>query len=257
MTARHGARAALTLGLAASLAGNVIAADPTALGRLVAAWPPLALLVAIELVTRIPAKGGALSALRLASAGLLAVIAAWVSYWHLVELGRSAGEGGVAAHLLPLSVDGLVAVASICLREISEPTADKPAPRPASARPRLPVAPTAPDQAVAVIAKAEPAGASRPAVIASQGDIGQRVRRLAAEHPEWTKAELASAAGCSDRTVRRHLNATPDPSAGGRSFDDEWAELANLVDPALDPAAEADLVEPEPTSIVAAQEPTR
>ncbi len=40
VTARHGARAALALGLAASLAGNVIAAHPTALGRLVAAWPP-------------------------------------------------------------------------------------------------------------------------------------------------------------------------------------------------------------------------
>ena len=37
--------------------------------------------------------------------------------------------------------------------------------------------------------------------------MGQRVRRLAAEHPDWTQAELAAAAGCSDRTVRRHLAA--------------------------------------------------
>ncbi len=257
MTARHGARAALTLGLAASLAGNVIAAHPTALGRLVAAWPPLALLVAIELVTRIPAKGGALSVLRLASAGLLAVIAAWVSYWHLVELARSAGEDGIAAHLLPLSVDGLVAVASICLREISQPTANKPAPRPPAARPRPPATPPAPDQIVAVVAQAGPAGASRPAVTANQGGMGQRVRRLAAEHPDWTQAELAAAAGCSDRTVRRHLATAVAAPAGERSLDDEWAELANLVDPVPAPAAEADLVEPEPNPIVAAQEPTR
>ncbi len=35
---------------------------------------------------------------------------------------------------------------------------------------------------------------------------GVRVRELAAEHPKWTQAELAAAAGCSVRTVRRHLS---------------------------------------------------
>ena len=41
---------ALLLGLGASLAANVAAADPTVAGRLVAAWPPLALLLAYELL---------------------------------------------------------------------------------------------------------------------------------------------------------------------------------------------------------------
>jgi len=254
MTARHGARAALALGLAASLAGNVIAAEPTALGRLVAAWPPLALLVAVELVTRIPARGGALSALRLASAGLLAVIAAWVSYWHLVELARSAGEGGIAAHLLPLSVDGLVAVASICLRELTPATA-KPTPRPATPRTR-PASPPAAALAKPAAVEAEPAEAPQPSPSVSRGGVGERIRRLAAEHPEWTQAELAAAAGCSDRTVRRHL-ATAS-AAPERSFDDEWADLATAIDPVPPSAAEADPVAPDPDPIPAvALEPTR
>jgi hypothetical protein len=41
---------ALLLGLGASLAANVAAADPTLAGRLVAAWPPVALLMAYELL---------------------------------------------------------------------------------------------------------------------------------------------------------------------------------------------------------------
>jgi Protein of unknown function (DUF2637) len=41
---------ALLLGLGASLAANVAAADPTVAGRLVAAWPPVALLLAYELL---------------------------------------------------------------------------------------------------------------------------------------------------------------------------------------------------------------
>lgn len=42
--------AGLMLGLGASFAANVAAAQPTLQGRLVAAWPPVALLVALELL---------------------------------------------------------------------------------------------------------------------------------------------------------------------------------------------------------------
>jgi hypothetical protein len=42
--------AALLLGLGASLAANVAAAEPTVAGRLVAAWPPVALLLSYELL---------------------------------------------------------------------------------------------------------------------------------------------------------------------------------------------------------------
>jgi hypothetical protein len=41
---------ALLLGLGASLAANVAAADPTVVGRVVAAWPPIGLLLSYELL---------------------------------------------------------------------------------------------------------------------------------------------------------------------------------------------------------------
>jgi Protein of unknown function (DUF2637) len=51
--------AALLLGLGASLAANVAAAEPTLAGRLVAAWPPLGLLLSYELLMQqIKARGG-------------------------------------------------------------------------------------------------------------------------------------------------------------------------------------------------------
>jgi hypothetical protein len=48
---------ALTLGVTASVAGNVVGADPTLIdpvlvGRLVAAWPPVALFLSLELLMR-------------------------------------------------------------------------------------------------------------------------------------------------------------------------------------------------------------
>jgi hypothetical protein len=50
---------ALLLGLGASLAANVAAAEPTLAGRLVAAWPPLGLLLSYELLMQqIKARGG-------------------------------------------------------------------------------------------------------------------------------------------------------------------------------------------------------
>jgi hypothetical protein len=50
---------ALLLGLGASLAANVAAAEPTVTGRLVAAWPPVGLLLAYELLMQqVKARGG-------------------------------------------------------------------------------------------------------------------------------------------------------------------------------------------------------
>jgi hypothetical protein len=47
--------ASLLAGIGASLAANVAAADPTAVGRIVAAWPPVALLLAWELLMQVRA----------------------------------------------------------------------------------------------------------------------------------------------------------------------------------------------------------
>jgi hypothetical protein len=48
--------ASLLAGIGASLAANVAAADPTAVGRVVAAWPPVALLLAWELLMQVRAN---------------------------------------------------------------------------------------------------------------------------------------------------------------------------------------------------------
>jgi hypothetical protein len=56
----------------------------------------------------------------------VAAFAAIVSYSHIFELGRAHGQDGAAARLLPLSVDGLIASASLVMlhaarRELSVP----------------------------------------------------------------------------------------------------------------------------------------
>ncbi|MCZ7421172.1 DUF2637 domain-containing protein [Verrucosispora sp. WMMA2121] len=113
-------RAVLALGVAASIAANVLHARPNLISQVIAAWPPLALLLTVELISRVPADRRGLAAARLIAAAVIAVIAAWVSYWHMVGVAARYGETGAAAsYLLPISVDGLVVVASISLVEIA------------------------------------------------------------------------------------------------------------------------------------------
>jgi DNA-binding transcriptional ArsR family regulator len=113
------ARAVLALGVAVSVAANVLHAQDTLVGRAIAAWPPLALLLTVELISRVPVHRRWLAVVRVAVTAAVAGIAAWVSYWHMVEVAVRAGESGTAAHLIPLSVDGTVIAASICLVELN------------------------------------------------------------------------------------------------------------------------------------------
>lgn len=116
---RWAVRGVLILGLVASVAANVAHAQPTVAGRLIAGWAPLALLLTIELVVRVPIHRRWVAVVRLVATAGIAFIAAWVSYWHMKGVAERYGETGLSALLLPFSVDGLVVVASICLVEIS------------------------------------------------------------------------------------------------------------------------------------------
>ncbi|MEV6514964.1 DUF2637 domain-containing protein [Micromonospora chalcea] len=117
---RWAVRAVLALGVAASIAANVLHARPNLISQVIAAWPPLALLLTVELISRVPANRRGLAAARLIAAAVIAGIAAWVSYWHMVGVAARYGETDAAAsYLLPISVDGLVVVASISLVEIA------------------------------------------------------------------------------------------------------------------------------------------
>ncbi|MEV8504496.1 DUF2637 domain-containing protein [Actinoplanes sp. NPDC051475] len=131
---RWAVRGTLLLGVAASIAANVLHADPHPVSQGIAAWPPLALLVTVELIARVPVHRQLLAIIRIAVTAGIAGIAAWVSYFHMADVVRRYGETSTAAHLLPLSVDGLIVVASICLIEIAgrirahEHTSTDPAP---------------------------------------------------------------------------------------------------------------------------------
>jgi Protein of unknown function (DUF2637) len=116
---RWAVRAALTLGVAASVAANVLHARPNPISQAIAAWPPLALLLTVELTSRIPMHRRSLAACRVFSTIAIAAIAAWVSYWHMASVAARYGETDSSAYLLPISVDGLIVVASVSLVELA------------------------------------------------------------------------------------------------------------------------------------------
>lgn len=115
---RWAVRATLTLGVAASVVANVLHAQDNPISQAIAAWPPLALLLTVELISRVPVHHRSLAVARLGATATIAGIAAWVSYWHMAGVAARYGETGASPYLLPLSVDGLIVVASICLVEL-------------------------------------------------------------------------------------------------------------------------------------------
>jgi hypothetical protein len=116
---RWAVRAVLLAGVAASVAANVLHATPHPVSQVIAAWPPLALLVSVELIGRVPVHRPWLAVVRWSATAVIAGIAAWVSYWHMAGVAARYGETGATPYLLPFSVDGLVVVASISLVELS------------------------------------------------------------------------------------------------------------------------------------------
>jgi hypothetical protein len=116
---RWAVRAALMLGVAASVAANVLHAEHNLISQTISAWPPLALLLTVELTSRIPMHKPLLAAVRVLATIAIAGIAAWVSYWHMQGVAVTYGETQTSAYLLPISVDGLIVVASVSLVELA------------------------------------------------------------------------------------------------------------------------------------------
>jgi hypothetical protein len=124
---------AFLAGAAVSIAANIIAADPTWLGRAVAVWPALALLITVHLYQHVPVRrrdwvGFAHKISVLAVIG----IAAWVSYWHINSVVLMAGESRVTAYLFPATVDAMMGIASAVYsakpKPVRRPVARKAAP---------------------------------------------------------------------------------------------------------------------------------
>ncbi len=116
---RRHVRIVLALALSVSVAANVLAAEPSAVGRAVAAWPPLALMLVVDVLGRIPRSPGSLGHLVIAATGGVALVAAVASYSHMRSVALAAGESELVAFLFPLTVDGLAIVCSAGLIELN------------------------------------------------------------------------------------------------------------------------------------------
>ncbi|MEV6691220.1 DUF2637 domain-containing protein [Micromonospora sp. NPDC051196] len=219
-----GVRSVFALGIAASLAGNVLHAADNVISQAISAWSPVALLLAVELISRIPARRGALSAVRLGATAVIAGIAAWVSYWHMVGVAIRYGEADSSAYLLPFSVDGLIVVASISLVEIGgrirtlteAASVSEPAPDPADLigskpvytnedvwGPETPAAP-APTVEVAPASAVKKTPVKR---VTPRPVSAEKVAKVAAKMPDAPVSQIAAKAGVSVSTARRHLAA--------------------------------------------------
>src|SRR6266511_569946 len=112
-------RATLAVGVAASVSANVLHARDNPISQTIAAWPPLALLLTVELVSRVPMHRRGLALARICGTAVISGIAAYVSYFHVAAVAARYGESGLAPNLLPLSVAGLIIVASVSLIELA------------------------------------------------------------------------------------------------------------------------------------------
>ena len=115
MSSRRRLVAVLWIAGAVSVACNVLSAEPTAVGRTVAAWPPVALLLVVEVLARSPLPHGRSKWATITGAGSVAVVAAVASFHHMHSVALSVGESPLVAWLFPLSVDGLAVVTSVAL----------------------------------------------------------------------------------------------------------------------------------------------
>lgn len=227
---RWGVRGAFCLGVAASVTANVLHAVDNPISQTIAAWPPLALLLTVELISRVPVYSRALSVARILATATIAGIAAWVSYWHMAGVASRYGETGASPYLLPLSVDGLIVVASICLVELggrireaeqppaaAQPDIDKPAaaaPKapvflaPISAPPALPEEPT-----FGAPAADDAAGQKVRQDARSAQQIEAAVRAMRAADPKLSGRKIADLLLVPATNVRRILQAELDATA--------------------------------------------
>ncbi|WP_163511395.1 DUF2637 domain-containing protein [Fodinicola acaciae] len=97
---------------------------------LAAAWWPVALFLAVEVLTRVRWQSGPWWATaRYGGVTIVATVAAIVSYRHMAGLLIAYGEDPISAHIGPLAVDGLMVVAGLALLTIgARPTPKESAP---------------------------------------------------------------------------------------------------------------------------------
>jgi hypothetical protein len=236
---RWAVRATLTLGVAASVAANILHAKPNPISQVIAAWPPLALLLTVELISRIPVHRRSLAAVRLLATTTIAGIAAWVSYWHMVGVAARYGETGPSPFLLPLSVDGLVIVASVSLVELAGRIRVEEATVAETATAGVAVTETVTaERVVAETVTVDPVAAEAVPVpmepVATSEPAGARPNRAPARRTSQSRGEkTAPAKAATEKTTPakapRKAAATKAAPAGARRSVAETAELAARI----------------------------
>lgn len=106
------------LGIAASVAMNVLHAPPSIVARLASAGPPIFVFGSLELIARIPGSGKWLTRARVAGAAIVAVGAAAISYAQQRAAVHELGFAEWEAWIWPLIIDGFMIVASVSLVEV-------------------------------------------------------------------------------------------------------------------------------------------
>jgi hypothetical protein len=189
--------------------GPAAAWHPSPIAALSAAFWPIALLLCIEIVTRVSwPLGVRWSLARYGGTGLVAVVAAVVSYRHMAGLLAAVGEDGLTSAIGPLAVDGLMAVASVAL--LSMATGHRDGDTPAAVT--VPATPTVagqlpepPADDSAGITGADPAPAALPSSVPSKADTTvsaedtgrrlskkERAARLLRDAPPMPEERLAA-----------------------------------------------------------------
>ncbi|XVU24003.1 DUF2637 domain-containing protein [Actinoplanes sp. CA-054009] len=225
---RWAVRATLLLGVAASVVANVLHALDNPISQAIAAWPPLALLLTVELISRVPVHRKLLAAARFIATALIAGIAAWVSYWHMVGVAARYGETGASPYLLPLSVDGLIVVASICLVELGGRISTLE--RAATISPTAAGAPAAGAPAAAAPAAAAPAAAAPAAAApaaAAPAAAAPAAAAPAAAASSLTPSSPAALANAASTTPQHEAPPTPLP---------DISDMRGLPEPEFAPA---------------------
>jgi hypothetical protein len=120
---RRTAGAAFYAGAAASLAANVYASQHSFVGVATGIWSPLAALLALELMERVPAKGAVGRGIKI-GVGFLALAAAYTSYWHIVHVFVVADADVITRYAGPLTVDVLMGLARIAM--LHKPAVSRP-----------------------------------------------------------------------------------------------------------------------------------
>lgn len=110
--------AVVVVGIAASVAMNVLHAPHSPIARCIAAVPPLALFGAVELISRIPSSNRWLSTGRIIGALAVAGVSGSLSYTSMVKVVERYGWTGWQAAIWPIAVDGLMMVATLSLVEV-------------------------------------------------------------------------------------------------------------------------------------------